>query len=135
MTTGRPGPFLVFAASEPVRGDEGYALAASFHRLRVFLQLPPQRPLEVVREPSGERRWAFPADVGRCVRVAVEVALSLGRTVHVVDVSRPADDRGLVERWVGPDTILPLLVASEGRRLQGIDAFVPSRLRAFFAAP
>lgn len=51
--------------------------------------------------------------------------------MKVVDVHRPAGDHDLVERWVTRETPLPLLVSPNGGRLQGIESFVPSRLKHF----
>lgn len=128
-----PRAFLLFARSEPVRGDEGYTYAASFHRLRVFLRLAPSHPAAPARGPSGEPRWEFPADIGRCVRAALELAAETGTSVEVIDVSRAGKGQDLVSRWVLEGTLLPKLVAPDGRALEGVDAFVPSRLRRFFS--
>jgi hypothetical protein len=125
-------PFLFFAASEPLRGHEGYVASSSFHRARVFVQLPPRSPVRI-RAEDGSARWEFPPDVGACLRLAVEVAASRHRTVRAVDVSRPGDEQPLVSRHVRPETLLPLLVSPEGRRLEGLSAFVPAELREFLS--
>ena len=132
---GARGLFLLFAASEPLRGNEGYAVASTFHRLRGPFQLPPEHPVPGLRTQEGQRRWAFPEEVGQCVRLAVELAGRLGRDVRVVDLNGPAVDVEQVRRWVSPETLLPLLVSPDGRRLEGIGSFVPSTLRAFLAGP
>jgi len=130
--SGAPGPFLLFVASEPLRGDEGYVVTSQFHRLRAFLQLPPKSPART-RDASGRTLREPPEDVGRCLRAAVEVAAELGTTVRVIDLERPGEDAALVERYVRPESLLPLLVSPHGERLEGMDAFVPSRLRRFLS--
>jgi len=131
VTPEREGTVLLFAASEPFRPEEGYAIASSFHRLRGFVVLPSKDAVGPVRGPSGERRWEFPEDVGRCARLAVEIARSMGRDLRIIDVSRPGEDDALVRQWVRPETLLPMLLAPDGRALNGMEAFQPGRLRAF----
>ena len=97
--------------------------------------MPPEHPVLGLRTPQGQRRWEFPEEVGQCVRLAVELAGRLGRDVRVVDLNGPAVDVEQVRRWVSPETLLPLLVSPDGRRLEGIGSFVPSTLRAFLAGP
>jgi hypothetical protein len=55
------------------------------------------------------------------------------RSLLVVDVNAPGDHRDLVERWVGAEDVLPLLVRPDGRRLGGEENFVPGRVRRFIA--
>jgi hypothetical protein len=57
----------------------------------------------------------------------------MGKALKVVDVNRPSGDQGLVQRWVTRETLLPLLVSPNGRRLEGIESFVPSRLKDFLS--
>ena len=67
-----------------------------------------------------------------CIELVAELAESAGRALRIVDVNHPADDqRALVRRWVGTNTLLPLLVAPDGRTLEGSESFVPSRVRRF----
>jgi hypothetical protein len=124
--------FLFFAAKESLHGDEAYVVASTFHRARVILQLPPKHPVRI-REGDGTARSDFPPDVGSCLRVAVGVATSLGKTVSVIDISRPGNRRELVERHVHAETLLPLMVSPSGRRLEGLECFVPRHLRAFLS--
>lgn len=125
-------PFLLFAEKEPLRGDEAYVVASQFHRLRGFFQLPPKHPARI-QEPDGSRRWDYPPDISECLRVTVSVATSLDKPVRLVDVSHPGADWELVDRLVSAETLLPLLVAPDGRRLEGLDSFVPSRVKEFLA--
>ena len=88
-----------------------------------------------MRPAPDERPWHFPVEQRTCIRLVDELAESLGRTVMVIDVNWPEFHTDLVERWVGPNTLLPLLVAPDGRRLEGLESFVPSIVRRFLSQP
>jgi hypothetical protein len=76
---------------------------------------------------------AFPADQVMCAQQLLEAAKRLGRTVKIVDVNQPEVDRALVQRFVGPDDVLPIAVRSDGTRLEGTESFGPGALQEFLA--
>lgn len=81
--------------------------------------------------PSKEGLWHLPPEQIHCINTVTEVAEREGRNVTVVDVDRSDGREALVARWVGPDNVLPLLVRPDGARIEGVENFVPSRLRKF----
>ncbi|MGC2289654.1 MAG: hypothetical protein WA688_07350 [Thermoplasmata archaeon] len=85
--------------------------------------------------PNDGRPWHLPPQQIQCVNLVYEIADDLGRSVAVVDANRTAGRQDLVDRWVGADGLLPLLVRRDGARLQGIEEFVPARVRRFIRGP
>ncbi|HYA57242.1 MAG TPA: hypothetical protein VEH57_02090 [Thermoplasmata archaeon] len=75
--------------------------------------------------------WHIPRPQNQAAALVLDVAEENGREVTIVDVNRPEGQQSLVDRWVGPDDLLPLLVRTDGARLQGIEEFVPKRVREF----
>lgn len=80
---------------------------------------------------SGERPWHIPPQQIHCIDLVVDAAHQLGREVTVVDVDRPGELQGLVDYWVGPNDVMPMLLRPDGSRLRGIEAFVRRRVRRF----
>ncbi|HXY46592.1 MAG TPA: hypothetical protein VEK13_01680 [Thermoplasmata archaeon] len=132
MTTLRPTSFLLFAAGEPDRGDDGRAIASQL-TVPTILHSPRVSSGSSTGPPSEELLWHFPVEQRACVRLVTDIAKSMGQVVTVIDVNWPEGDRDLVERWMGPNSLLPMLIAPDGRRLEGIESFVPSRVRRFLA--
>ena len=126
-------PFLMFAAGEPNRGDDGRRILRHFPRMRAFSILPPEQTEQhFSRELADEAApWEFPIDVRGCVDLVLDLAKRTGRAVVVVDVNRPAERRVDVERWTTPGGVLPVLVAPTGARLEGLDAFTPGAVKRF----
>lgn len=129
-------PFLLFAAGEPNRGDDGRRILRHFPRMRAFSILPPEQTEErfsksLAAEPAP---WGFPLDVRACVDLVLDLAERVGRAVVVIDVNRPAERRVDVERWTSPEGLLPALIAPTGARLEGLDAFTPAAVRRFLRA-
>lgn len=85
--------------------------------------------------PSSDGSWLIPADQVMCVELVAEAIRASGRTVKLVDVNRPGDDRGLVQQYVSPGDILPILLRPDGARLEGVESFTPSELRRFVRGP
>ncbi|HTP55341.1 MAG TPA: hypothetical protein VML53_01570 [Thermoplasmata archaeon] len=79
--------------------------------------------------------WRLPPDAVMCVEVVETEARRAHRQVRVVDVNRPGDDRPLVERWITPSDVLPLLLEPGGRRLEGVENFEAAKVRAFLRSP
>lgn len=133
MTELRAKSFLLFAAGEPDRGDDGRALASEIQQPTILQSIPRISGHSFPGPAPDEVPWHFPVEQRACIRLVNELAESLGRAVTVIDVNWPESDRDLVERWTGPNTLLPLLVAPDGRRLEGLESFVPSRVRRFLS--
>ena len=126
-------PFLMFAAGEEDRGDDGREIASRYHR-RFLLPTFPSR-WDARTDRPEEPRWHFPVEQAMCVRLVAELAESLGKPLKIVDVNRPEDDRDLVSQWLDANASLPVLVAPDGRRLERLESFVPARVRRFLAGP
>ncbi len=127
-----PGTFLLFVAGEPDRGDDSVVSRTRFNRFSGFLPAPGAGS----QQPPGplEPPWHLPLEQRRCLAMVGSLAEPLHRAVKVVDVNRPEGDRELVARWVSEETLLPSLVAPDGRRLDGLDSFLPNRVRALLSA-
>ena len=81
--------------------------------------------------PTEGPPWHLPRPVIRYVNLVLESADRQGRTVTVVDVDRPEGRQDLVERWVGPADVMPILVRPDGARLSGIEQFTAPKVRKF----
>jgi hypothetical protein len=81
--------------------------------------------------PTATAERSFPPAQVYCANVVLEVAERLARQVTVVDVNRVVGNQALVDRWVGPDDLLPILVRPDGSRLVGVDMFSPRTVRRF----
>jgi hypothetical protein len=91
---------------------------------------------EVIEPASADGLpWHLPRQEVMCVNMVLEVARRNGRNVTVVDVNRAAEYQPLVDRWVTPADVLPLLVRPDGARLEGLENFVPQTLRRFLRPP
>jgi hypothetical protein len=77
------------------------------------------------------RPWHLPPEQIHCVNLVLEVAGREARDVTIVDVDRAGGRQDLIARWVGPNDLLPLLVRPDGARLEGIEKFVPRKVRQF----
>lgn len=87
---------------------------------------------EFEQPPLTDRRpWHLPPQQVACIDVVLDAAERERRTVLVIDVNRPEDHQELVDRWVMPNDVMPLLVRPDGRRLDGEENFVPHRVRQF----
>jgi len=124
-----PKVFLLFAGGEPNRGDDGRAIASGLKRQTLIFPTVTPNPPSQATPP-----WEFPVEQRSCIKLVTEMAEPTGDRVRVIDVNSPGTDRRLVDRWAGSDSLLPVLVAPSGRRLEGLDAFVPGRLRRFLAS-
>jgi hypothetical protein len=75
--------------------------------------------------------WHLPPQQIQVVNLVFDIAKRTRKSVGLIDVNRPANHQELVDWWVGPEGILPLLVRSDGARLQGMEGFAPRRVRRF----
>jgi hypothetical protein len=152
MTSTDEGEILLFVAGEPDSGigslQEGKtnvfdrvidaALPFGGHIPVSRSSNPPGDvpPLgEAAASTTGDRPWHLPPEQLRCVDLVLSVARRERKEVTVVDVNRASAQQALVDRWVGPKDVLPLLVRPDGARLEGVEEFVPQRVRRFLLQP
>ena len=81
--------------------------------------------------PSGEPPWRLPPEQIHCVNTVLEMANLERTTVTVIDADRAGDHQYLVDRWVGENQVIPLLVRADGAKLGGIENFTPRKIRQF----
>jgi hypothetical protein len=152
MTSAVGGEILLFVAGEPDSGVGSLQKGKTnvFDRL-IDTALPFGGHIPVSRSstppgdvpPLGEgessttddRPWHLPPQQLQCVDMVLSAARHERRQVTVVDVNRAGGQKGLVDRWVGANDVLPLLVRPDGARLEGIEEFVPQRVRRFLGQP
>jgi hypothetical protein len=75
--------------------------------------------------------WHLPPQQIQVVNLVFDIARRMRKSVGLIDVNRPANHRQLVDWWVGPEGVLPLLVRPDGVRLQGMEGFSPGKVRRF----
>ena len=80
---------------------------------------------------TDQRPWHLPPQQTICLDLVLEVAGQLQREVLVIDSNRPLDQKTLVDRWVGPNSVLPMLVRPDGWRLEGVENFTKAKVRQF----
>ncbi|HTT26170.1 MAG TPA: hypothetical protein VMH90_04320 [Thermoplasmata archaeon] len=139
--TGTPVDLILFVSGGPPSGPDlqtiqyGRVTQRFFGALAVPGGWSPARPIG--QDPSAEPPddWRLPADAVMCVEVVESEARRVHREVRVVDVNRPGDDRPLVEQWITPSDVLPLLLDPSGRRLEGVENFQRAAVRAFLRSP
>ena len=128
------GPaLLLFVGGDPQLAESLGAFPRAFPRLLGFI-VPPTLLIGSARgDPprASEAPWLIPADQLMASERLSEAIRGTPRTVKVIDANQPGDDRALVERYLTPADVLPVLVRPDGARLEGAEAFSPSNLRAF----
>jgi hypothetical protein len=134
---------LLFVAGEPASGvpaprdvtlSMGARMWGAFVPIGLMLkagQGPSYSPDSALPPPGKEGAWRLSPQQIHVVNAVLDVARREGRTVTVVDVDRAAARQDLVDRWVGSDDVMPLLVRPDGARLEGLENFSPGRLRRF----
>ena len=91
-------------------------------------------PDDLPQSPSSDQvSWHLPPSQMACLDIVLEAAKRQQRTVLVVDVDRPGEHRDLVNRYLGPDDVLPLLISPDGARLEGEEEFTSTKVRKFIA--
>ena len=80
---------------------------------------------------TDTRPWHLPPQQMICLDIVLDVAKQQNKRVTVIDVDRALDRQALVDRWVGPNDVLPLLVRSDGARLGGAENFRAAKVRRF----
>ncbi len=133
MATPAPGSVLFFVGGDPDLADDLASKPATVGGFaRIFL---PASVAGFVSDPRTQRpaenSWLIPTSQVMCAELLVRAAERTHRTIQIVDVNRPGEDRPLVERFVQASDVLPIAVRADGMRLVGAEAFTPSNLRRF----
>jgi len=147
MATGSGADLLMFVAGEPesmpsIRRSGAGALprwATLFTGTGlIFASKPkigngePFNPDTYQQPPlSDVRPWHLPQQQMICLDLVLDVAEKQKKTVAVIDVDRPLDQKVAVDRWVHANDVLPLLVRSDGARLEGVENFEPAKVQRF----
>lgn len=79
--------------------------------------------------------WHLPREMIASVDLVCEAASRVGKHVTLVDVNRPGIHQELVRRWVGKNDVFPLLIRSDGHRLEGTENFTAHKVRTFLVSP
>lgn len=82
-------------------------------------------------QADDARPWHLPQQQQVCGDLVLTTAQRKGRTVTVIDANRPQGFETLVQQWVGPNDVFPILVRSDGARLAGVERFVPRTVDRF----
>jgi hypothetical protein len=145
-----PGQLVLFVAGEPQTSPDirqttagmGERIAglmipgagAAFKDLRFGHPENRPRTNDLEQPPSsGQPHWHLPPSQVACLDMVMDAAERKRIGVLVVDVDRPGMFQDLVERYVRPNDVLPLLVRSDGARLGGEESFTAARVRKFIA--
>jgi len=82
---------------------------------------------------SDETPWHLPPAQMACLGIVSDAAEQQRKEVLVVDVNRPGPHRDLVDQYIGPGDVLPMLLRPDGARLEGQENFLPNIVRRFIA--
>lgn len=88
------------------------------------------------RDPTAPRpppNWELPPGQIHCVNAVLETAERLSRKVTLIDVDRAGAPQELIDRWVGPNDVFPILVRPDGARLEGEENFDSPIIRRFLS--
>jgi hypothetical protein len=88
---------------------------------------------EPPEDPVSHADWQIPAPLVACVQAVLDVVRRHHRSIRVVDVNRPGEYAEQVHEYVVTPHTFPVLVAPDGRRLEGIESFGESTLERFMA--
>jgi hypothetical protein len=147
MALARSPDLLLFVAGEPEsQASVRKSGAGTVPRLAgMFLFggfLPPsardpkieeQYRTDVYEQPPlfDHRQWHLPPEQLFGLELVLKVAGERKKSVGVIDVDQPGDQQTLVDRWVGPNDVLPVLVRSDGTKLVGVEHFTHGELLRF----
>jgi len=81
--------------------------------------------------PSDEMPWHLPPQVLASVQLVCDLVSQAGKHVTLVDVNRSGGQLELVRRWVGDNDVFPLLIRTDGSRVEGIENFTARKIRTF----
>jgi hypothetical protein len=134
---------LLFVAGEPDSGANAVRLGGVGLLLRWSAMVVPgtgrigaggipSTESEFDQPPLNEKRpWHLPGQQLICVNMVLDAAERGHRSVTIVDVDRPGEEQDLVQRWFGPQDVLPFLVRPDGARIMGVENFSPEKIRHF----
>jgi hypothetical protein len=142
MSRAEKPDLILFVAGEPFSGQDPMRdVQISIVRRTVnvmtggsWLDNADHRPRSRDDPPTrlgDERPWHLPPQQILCANLVLKTAQLRRRSVAVVDANRPAGFEDLVQRWVGPNDVLPLLVRPDGARLEGVEDFTSRKVRQF----
>jgi hypothetical protein len=80
---------------------------------------------------EADLEWYLPPDQMTSLNLVLDVAGRRGHEVTVVDANRPGNQHALVDQYVRPNDVFPLLIRWDGARLDGTENFTPARVRRF----
>ncbi|HEY1198813.1 MAG TPA: hypothetical protein VGG32_08845 [Thermoplasmata archaeon] len=157
MSSAGEDEIFLFVAGEPETGVDslGKSMVKSkdgtFGRVvEAFFPFGARTPISLSAHPPGDippamgeaqppltdsRPWHLPPQQVQCAEMVLKIARREQRRVTVVDVNRASVHQDAVDRWVGPNDVLPLLVRPDGSRLEGIEEFAPQKIRRFIGRP
>ena len=84
-----------------------------------------------IRVLGEDTEWHVPPGLVASVDLVIDVARQERRSLTVVNVDRPGEALPLVERFVRPSDVFPVLVRADGGRLMGEQEFTRSGLKRF----
>jgi hypothetical protein len=147
MATPRELDFLMFVSGEPDNATNhvGPALSVPMRLVMAVIPLglvvrfasPPGSVRGVALDdvPSASTPWHLPADQIHCVNSVLEAAIAERRFVTLVDVNRASAPPELVQQYVSPNDIFPILIRPDGQRIEGVENFSPKVLRRVLRGP
>lgn len=157
MTDELPSYLLLFVSGEPGPEEDSpmyrsfsAGLASFFVPPILFLGTTPLGALLSSPRPSGrpgnsepestqsrrsvpalEDAWHISRGTIPSVALVLDVAKSKGWGVTIVNANASGRARELVDRWLAPEDLLPVLVRPDGERLVGLEMFTPRNVRRF----
>ncbi len=78
-----------------------------------------------------DTEWHVPSGLVASVELVIDVARRERRPLTIVNVDRPGEALPIVDRFVRPSDVFPVLVRADGERLAGEQEFTRSGLRRF----
>jgi len=99
----------------------------------------PTQPWASTRPPHGSAEsgtaggpeWYLPPDQMTSLNLVLDIAEHRGHEVIVIDANRPGNQQALVDQYVRPNDVFPILIRWDGARLEGDENFVPAKVRRF----
>lgn len=130
-----PGPHrvLLFLAGDTSLSERRGSLppgVSGFGRIVIPPLLAFMSPHRPAGTPENDEH-KYPLDQVEVAQTVLDGAGPLGVQVEIVDVNLRGLDRAIVDRYVGPDDVLPVLARADGQRLVGSEEFTPGAVRGF----
>jgi len=124
----------MFVAGAPDPGEDKPLGVGFWGRLATFV-LPATiwEPNGLTHPPPEPGAWHLPGEMLMSIEIVEREAARLHLPVRIIDVNHSGTDRPLVDRYVGPDDLLPLVVRSDSGRLDGFESITPGAVRQFLS--